>query len=325
MTSVSVVIATFNPQRHVIEWALDSLANQTLPKSEFEVVVVDNNSSPPLDESTLSGSRGLRLRIVREPRQGIAYTRCTGIEAAASDLIVFLDDDNYIDPDYLEEAVRIAGLSPRIGAFGGISRLLCAISIPAWKRKLLPYLGVRDYGSEAITSNEDRWGHWEPIGAGMVFRRDVGLEFVRVVNTDPLAQLLGRAGGSFIGGEDSLLARMAYRLGYSCSYQPSLKMTHLIKSTRFSARRLARLVEGIARGHVIGETILGRPQPDRGLYSTLRELVHRCRHRVIERGVQAGLIEWFWDLGYFRQVRLLRKRCSGARDNAEVFHRHSEL
>ncbi len=325
MTKVSVVIATFNPQRDVIQWALDSLANQTLPKSEFEVVVVDNNSSPPLDEFALSGSRGLRLRIVREPQQGIAFTRCTGIQAAASDLIVFLDDDNYIDPDYLEKAVRVAGLFPTIGAFGGISRLLCEVSIPAWKRELLPYLGVRDYGSEAITSNEDRWGHWEPIGAGMAFRRDVGLEFVRVVNTDPMARLLGRAGGSFIGGEDSLLARLAYRLGYSCSYQPSLKMTHMIKSTRLSARRLARLVEGIARGHVIGEMILGRPQPHYGFYGTLRELVLRCRHRVKEKGFRAGLVEWHWDVGYFRQARLLQKRSSGARENAEVFHSHSEL
>ena len=318
---ISVVVATMNPQPEVIRWALDSLRNQTLPKSEFEVVVVDNNSTPPLDEASLSAE--LHLRVIREPRPGTTFARCTGIRAAAGDLIVFLDDDNHFDPNYLEESLRIAAACPKIGAFSGISRILCEGSIAEWKRLLLPYLAVRDYGPEVITSDEDRWGPWEPIGAGMVFRRELGTEFVRVIETEPLARLLGRrTGKSFICGEDTLVARMAYRLGYSCSYQPSLKLTHMIKSNRLTPIHLARLIEGIGRAFVIYETLLGRPQPGQ---KVLRELAGRLRARMQTKGAKAGFIEWFWDVGYFKQVRLLRRRAAEGRNEAEVLHRHSEL
>src|SRR5262249_21674737 len=160
----------------------------TLLKSEFEVVICDNASSPALDAAELNGSRGLNLRVVREERPGVTFARCTGISAAAAELMVFADDDNGLDPDYLEESLRIAAASPHLGAFGGLARLRCDIPVAPWKEKLLPYLGVRDWGPEVITSSEDAWGPWEPIGAGMVFRRDAGTEFVRVIRTDALAQ-----------------------------------------------------------------------------------------------------------------------------------------
>jgi hypothetical protein len=221
--------------------------------------------------------------------------------------------------------LRIAEAHPNIGAFGGVSRLLSEASIPEWKRGLLPYLGVRDYGPEVITSDEDKWGPWEPIGAGMVFRRDVGMDFVRVVNTNPMAQLLGRAEKTFICGEDSLLARMAYRLGYSCSYQPSLKLTHMIKSARLAPGHLAKTVEGVARAYVIYETLLGRSAPCYSVYDTFRELIIRCSHRIRSRGIKAGLIESYWDVGYFRQARLLRKFEGTRRNRSEDLDCHSQL
>ena len=324
-TKISVIVATTNPQPYVIQWALDSLAHQTLPKAAFEIVIVDNNSRPPLEEGPLTRYGGLPLRIVREPRQGVTFARCTGILAATSDLAVFLDDDNYVEPEYLSRALLIAESQPEIGAFGGISRILSEGRIPAWKRDLLPYLGVRDYGPDVITSKEDKWGPWEPIGAGMVFRRDIGLEFVNVIKTNSTAQLLGRRGTSFVCGEDSLLARMAYRLGYSCSYQPSLKLTHMIKSTRLTPKHLARTIEGVARAYVIYETVLGRPAPPRSLYAISRELLVRCRQRTRSRGVKAGLIEWSWDVGYFRQARLLQKTLPAQRNGSEDLHRYPQL
>jgi glycosyltransferase involved in cell wall biosynthesis len=322
---ISVIIATANPQPYVIRWALDSLARQTLTRSAFEVVIVDNNSQPPLDEAELCEYSGLPVRIVREPRQGVTFARCTGIVSAASELLAFLDDDNYIDPDYLAQSLLIAESNSTIGAFGGISRFLSEGRIPAWKTDLLPYVGVRDYGPEVITSNEDKWGPWEPIGAGMVFRRDIGLEFVRIVKTNPTAQLLGRRGKSFVCGEDSLLARLAYRLGYVCSYQPSLALTHMIKSTRLTPTQLALTVEGVARAYVIYEAILGRPAPDYSIYSALRELAARCRQRLRTKGWKTALVEWFWDVGYFRQARLLRSSPWLGGTRSENFHSYTQL
>ncbi len=319
---ISVVIATLNPRRNVLHWTLDALAAQTLPKSDFEVIVADNGSSPPLEEKELTGARALRLRIVREPRAGVSFARCAGISAATTDWIVFADDDNGLDPDYLEQALRIIETSPHLGAFSGIARLHSCARVAPWKKDLLCYLGIRDYGTEAVTSNQHLWGPWEPIGAGMVFRREIGREFVRAVETNPLAAKLGRTENTFIGGEDSFIAKLAYPLGYSCSYQPSLKFTHWLDAKRFSARHLARTIAGIGQAFVLYETVLGRPQPARTTLSTLVELAMRLRYRMRTRGARAGAVEWFWDLGYFRQVRSLQR---SQQYGPEILHRHSEL
>jgi len=287
-------------------------------------VVADNGSSPPLDASELNGERGLRMRIVREPRAGVIFARCAGILATEADLIVFVDDDNALDPDYLEQALRIAHASPHVAAFGGIARLRSDRPIADWMNPLIPYFGVRDYGSEPITSNDHNWGPWEPIGAGMAFRRDIALDFVRAVQTNPLAAKLGRNATSFICGEDSFLAKLAYPRGYSCSYQPSLRITHWIGANRFTAVNFAKTIEGIARAFVIYETVLGRPQPPRATFETIVELAARFRHRTRTKGFRAGAIEWFWDVGYFRQVRLLH-RSEEWKNGPEILGRHSEL
>jgi len=301
---VSVVTVSYNPRPDLLSWALDSLEAQTFPKSQFEVVVVDNNSKPPLDESRLREGRSLQLRVVREPRQGNTFARRTGIREARGDVLVFVDDDNHIDPDYLEQALRIARAEPAVGAFGGKARAVLEAPLPAWKERLLPFFGVRDFGLEPITSRETCWGEWEPIGAGMVFRRDVGEEYVRWVTFDGTTSLLGRkAARGLRSGEDTLIAQAAYRLGYACSYQPALTMSHCMKRTRMRTRVLARTMEGHGRSFVVLQQILGWPVPRPSLVAAAVELCRKFRQHVRKLGLRAGAVKWFWDLGYFLQAR----------------------
>jgi glycosyltransferase involved in cell wall biosynthesis len=302
--TVSVIIVTYNPREDLLNWALDSLEKQTLAKSFFEVIVVDNNSAPPLDPAKLSGGRALNLRLVREPRQGIMFARCAGIAAARADLMVFVDDDNHLDPDYLEQSLHIAHENPGIGAFGGISRGVFEGPVSSWQERILPHLGVRDYGPEPITSHEPSWGKWEPIGAGMVVRRDAALNFVEFLKNSPLAQGLGRQGQLLLSGDDTLMARAANRLGYACSYQPVLKLSHHMKQGRLTFKNLSRTVEGHGRSYVLLRQIQGQPEGKPGLFKCCITLLARWLYRVKTDGVMVGTVEWHWDLGYFRQARM---------------------
>jgi len=299
--TVSVILCTHNPDRKLLDWALDSLVRQT--QRDFQTVIVDNNSNPPLDEGGLRAGHPLELRVIREPRQGLTAARCAGIAAASGALIVFVDDDNHLDPDYIEQAVRIAHSQPAIGHFGGIARAALASPIPEWKRKLLPYLGVRDHGPEPITSTADHWGRWEPIGAGMVTRREVALHFAAWVHECRESERLGRNGTGLMSGEDSLMARAASRLGYACSYQPALKLTHFVKPRRLRPATLARTLEGHGRSYVVLERVLGRAVPRPSFHWICEQLVLRWLFRVRQDGVRAGTIAWFWDVGFIRQAR----------------------
>ena len=311
----------------LLGFALDSIQRQTLPQAGFDVVIVDNGSTPPLDAAALRSRLELdSLNLVREQRVGITFARCAGIRAAQGKVLVFVDDDNRIAADYLEQALRIASDQPRTGAFGGICAPVFESRVPRWKMRLLPYLGVRDHGSKPITSRSGEWGKWDPIGAGMVIRRDVGEQFVRIVESSPEARRLGRAGGALMSGEDTLMARAAWLAGYACSYEPALKLEHVMKATRLGVLVLARTLYGHGRSYVILQRLLGRPAGNPG-WRTPAELVLSYVSRVKNEGLRAGTISWFWDVG--RAAELWRSHCPSAtpaispRTFDENFDRHS--
>lgn len=299
---VSVIVCTHNPRPVLFDWMLASIESQTLAPDRFEVLVVDNHSTPPVDESRLAGRGSVDFRLVREPRIGLSHARCAGIRAARSDLLVFVDDDNHLFPDYLEQASAIASREPEIGHFGGVALPLHEEPIASWQRKFLPHLGVRDHGPQPITSHQSTWGKWEPIGAGMVCRRAVAEEFVKVVQSSALAQLLGRQGSRLMSGEDTLFARIAVDLGFACSYQPGLRLFHFIRGARLRPLALGRTLLGHGRSYVILEDLSRRPVKRGRRWKMLAGLGVCAAHRVRTEGLRAGLIQWCWDLGAFLQT-----------------------
>ncbi len=297
--AVSVVLCTKDPRPDILARVLASLDRQTLWRDQWELVLVDNASDPPVDVT----AHPSRPRVVVEPTPGLGAARSAGIAAAAADLLVFVDDDNFLAADYLERAVAIAAAEPRVGLFGGVSVAELESPIPPWKRPVLPYLGVRDHGPTPITAFADHWGEWEPIGAGMVARRPVAERFARMRAESPDARRLGRAGSSLLSGEDALFARAAHRLGFSCSYQPALRLTHYLKRDRLRVRYLARLLAGHGRSFVLLGRSLGQPTADLKLRTAVARLLHRLR-----TAGRAGAITWFWDLGYAAEKHRERRK-----------------
>lgn len=300
---VSLILCTYNPRPDLLSWALSSVKRQALPRDEFEFVIVDNRSEPPLNAAALAAEHDLPLRVVREERPGLTHARSAGIQATTAPLLVFLDDDNYLTADYLDQALAIAEANPWIGCYGGKARAVFESPVAAWKHRLLGYVGVRDYGPDPITSNRDCWGEWEPIGAGLVCRRDVAEQFVQLIETSADANRLGRNALGLMSGEDTLIAQIAYRLKYSCSYQPALSLAHWIKAPRLNSEALARTVVGHGRSYVVLQRVKGSPVPRPNAFTVFGHLVGRYLYRVKVRGLGVGTIEWFWDVGYFLEAR----------------------
>lgn len=95
---VAVIIPTYNRVHRVSE-AIDSVLAQTL--QDFELIVVDDGSTDET-ESVLKKKYGVRIRYIRQENQGPAAARNTGIRAARSELIAFLDSDDIWLRDKLE-------------------------------------------------------------------------------------------------------------------------------------------------------------------------------------------------------------------------------
>src|SRR6186713_996026 len=97
---LSVLIPTFNPAMEPLTRVVAALRVQTLPTTEWELIVVDNASrellAPRLDLSWHPAAR-----IVREDRRGLTLARLAGFAEACGSIAILVDDDNVLEPDYL--------------------------------------------------------------------------------------------------------------------------------------------------------------------------------------------------------------------------------
>jgi GT2 family glycosyltransferase len=94
---LTVVVATYN-RPALLARLLDQLGAQTLQARHFEVVVVDDGSTdPPLTGATYAYA----LRVLTQTNAGAAAARHRGILAALGPLLVIIDDDMQVPPDFL--------------------------------------------------------------------------------------------------------------------------------------------------------------------------------------------------------------------------------
>lgn len=105
MLAVSVVVATFNRLQMLLD-LLNSLAKQTIPAGMFEVIVVDDGSRTPVKPALSAMTFPFRLTVLEQANAGAAAARHRGIMSAAGDIIVIVDDDMLVGPEFLHHHLR---------------------------------------------------------------------------------------------------------------------------------------------------------------------------------------------------------------------------
>ncbi len=99
---VSVIVGARNYGRFLAA-CLHSIYAQTIPPTE--VIYADDGS----DDDSVAIARALEphgLKILALPFQGVAAVRNTGTQAATGDLLLFVDGDNLLAPDFLERQLE---------------------------------------------------------------------------------------------------------------------------------------------------------------------------------------------------------------------------
>ena len=108
---LSVIICTHNPREDYLRRTLEALKGQTLSKTEWELVVIDN-ASDDLLEDVLDLSWHPAARIVREECLGLTPARIRGLQESVGETLVFVDDDNVLADSYLRTAQKIPSIDP---------------------------------------------------------------------------------------------------------------------------------------------------------------------------------------------------------------------
>jgi len=170
---VSVVIPTLN-RADMLASTIDRIENQTVSRETYEVVVINNNSS---DHTTtvLKEKAAVypNLRAFNQAKPGAAATRNVGIRAATGDIVLFIDDDIFAEPDLVERHLGYHAQQPDASIVGTV--------MSPWEKSKDPFLRyLRDKGifnPYSIACNRPMdfsYYHTGNVSTSRKFLREVG-------------------------------------------------------------------------------------------------------------------------------------------------------
>ncbi len=235
MVRLSIVIATYNRSAMLMQ-TLQSVIEQTLPREEWECVVVNNNStdSTAADfEAFAARYPDYNLRMVLETNQGLSYARNRGIRESEGEYIAIVDDDERIAPEFVASYVALFDEVPDAVAAGGPIVAEYPTGRPRWMSAFTerPIANTMYFGEEVREFPRGR----VPGGGNMALRRSAVRRY-GVFDTS-----LGYVGESLVGGEESDLFERLQIAEAKYYYVPKAVMYHIIPKEKLTTEYLRRL------------------------------------------------------------------------------------
>lgn len=280
---VTLVICAHNPRSAYLERVLASVREQSLSKDCWEFFVVDNLSTKPL-ASSWDLSWHPRGRHVLEGELGLSAARRRAIQEASSDLLVFVDDDNVLDPDYLARAVEIKHAWPQLGVWGaGAIIPEFEVQPTEYVKPLLHYLALREVDAPRWT-NVFPCFEATPWGAGLCVRSSVATAYRQHCEQSSI-QITGRRGQMVVSGEDLEICYLGCKSGYGMGIFPELRLTHLIPKERLAEDYLLKVVEAAVVANLLIDYKLDSrlPRSPFSAAGSMTVLKNMLLHRGIDR------------------------------------------
>lgn len=232
---LTAIICTYNRAKYIGP-LLESIAANDMPKSAYEIVLVDNNctdNTREICEAFAKAHKDVNFRYVLEPEQGLSAARNKGIKEAKGEVIAYIDDDALVDTWYLRTYAEWFAMHPETMACGGPIEPLYETAEPDW---MSPYTKAlltawMNYGREVREYPHGRY----PGGGNAAYRKSV-FNQVGLFNT-----ALGRKGGNLMGSEEKDIFDKMHALGMQVLYLPTPVLHHIIPQTKLEKTYFDRL------------------------------------------------------------------------------------
>jgi glycosyltransferase involved in cell wall biosynthesis len=236
---VTVAICTWNRAQSLDATLAHLCKLRVPPQTKWELVVINNRSTDNTEEVIGRYNSLLPLRAVVEHQQGISHSRNRVLAEAKGDLLLCIDDDVLVDPDWLQAYQRAAADWPEAAYFGGNIEPLFESSPPAWILKN-PQLVEAPFAVRQLGHNTRPLDSSEmPFGANMAFRR----RFLAGLSFD---STLGRVGAGFISGDEIDLIRRLLQQGAKGVWVGSARVKHIIPKERLTTGYIWNFFSGLA-------------------------------------------------------------------------------
>lgn len=247
MNGVSLVICCYNSADKLpptIQHIIDMRVSDGIP---WELIIVDNASTDGTSEiaaKLVSSHLKDVTRIVVENQLGLRNARLKGFEESRYEYICFIDDDNWVCPEWVNIVYEIMSGHPEVGACGGKGFPSFESPPPPWFEQFQQCYAVGPQGESSgyVDSRGFLWG------AGLTIRSTAWQE---IVENGFSFSLSGRHGTNLSSGEDSeiCLALLCYR--WRLWYDDRLLYYHYLPSFRLTSDYLKKLTRGFGASEVV--------------------------------------------------------------------------
>lgn len=239
---LSIIICSYNRASYISD-ALTSLYRQTAVLNEFEVIIVDNNSTDNTKEVYAiwrqTNTNG-QFTFISETKQGASFARNTGATIAKGEWVCFMDDDAVATPNYVENILKHIQNKPDAVGFGGRIIPKYIPSEPKWMSYYVSSLvGNFDYAPIACAFENGKY----PLESNMIVKKSV-YDQIGGFNVN----LPGVVGTLRIGGEGKELFYKILALGHIIYYDPAICVHHVVEVKKLTSEYMCRVASGIGRG-----------------------------------------------------------------------------
>lgn len=111
---ISIIVPSFKPGNYIAK-CISSIQAQDFPKKDYEVIIVLNGCSEPyksrieqIINNPNSDHEKSNIHLIQTDHPGVSHARNLGIKEARGEYIIFIDDDDYISPNYLSNLYALA-------------------------------------------------------------------------------------------------------------------------------------------------------------------------------------------------------------------------
>lgn len=224
----TVALCTHNHEER-LRRTLADLAELKLPKALWEFLVIDNGCTDGTTE-LLRRHRwpeGWLVRVVREEKLGLSNARNRAIAEAEGEYLIFMDDDETPDPDWLCAYERLIR-EKQPDAFGGRIRVLFEDMRPVWLTDdLLGFLGeLNRFATVSPLTEPDT----------SFFGGNFGVRKSACAVVGRFDTMLGRKGSENTGGEEVDFYRRLLAAGFKVWWEPDAVIYHRIQAAKLKRR-----------------------------------------------------------------------------------------
>jgi glycosyltransferase involved in cell wall biosynthesis len=226
---ITVAVCTYK-RFELLHKCLESLKNQSLPKHEYMILVVDNSLDYKKSEEFRDSLKEFsNLEYLITDRAGIGYARTVAMDNCRTEFLAYTDDDCVVPSDWLENIlIKFSQHCESIGVLGGPVRPKWEIQAPGWlDGSLSKSAAILDWGdNECFVDNKEKW----LLTANAAYR----IRALRVAGG--FSSHLGRLKHLPFAHEELAANKAIHSLGFDLLYSPDIFVEHFIPAERMTQK-----------------------------------------------------------------------------------------